>query len=68
MRAANREIGVPGIFSCSQSRDRPVSPNRLRKNCPTFFFIPSEARNLSFFFRAQDQERFLGPLGMTKKD
>jgi hypothetical protein len=31
-----------------------------------YFAIPSEARNLSFFFRVSDQKRFLALLGMTK--
>src|ERR1700691_415300 len=30
------------------------------------FVIPSEARNLSCFARAQTEERFLAALGMTK--
>jgi hypothetical protein len=31
-----------------------------------YFVIPSEARNLSFFSRAEAKERFLASLGMTK--
>src|SRR5208282_5910863 len=38
----------------------------LRKKFPTLFVIPSEARNLSYFSRAQTAERFLASLGMTK--
>jgi hypothetical protein len=38
----------------------------LAEKVPTFFVIPSEARNLSFFSWAWIEERFLASLGMTK--
>ena len=34
---------------------------------PSFFVIPSEARNLSFFSWASIEEKFLASLGMTKQ-
>jgi hypothetical protein len=40
--------------------------HRLLKYCSTFFVIPSEARNLSFFCWAETKQRFLASLGMIK--
>jgi hypothetical protein len=44
----------------------PHQTEQAAEKAPTFFVIPSEARNLSFFLWGEIEERFLASLGMTK--
>src|ERR1700688_2648020 len=59
------------LFSCRERLQASRCPAvtqalELAEKVPTFFVIPSEARNLSFFSWALIEERFLASLGMAK--